>query len=133
MGPILIVEDDAGIRAVMQQTLEEDGYDTIAAQDGDDALRVLEAVDPACILLDLNLPVIDGLGFLQEIHRRGSWPPVLIVSSDPRGHALGPADGVIGYVPKPFDLDDLVTAVGIATQAFRLPPVNLSDAWRPEQ
>lgn len=116
MGPILIVDDDAMIRSLIEETLEEDGYTTMSARNGQDALHLIETTRPDCILLDLNMPILDGYGVLHGLAERRNTVPVLLMTSDPRGQRLGPADGVIGHVPKPFNLDHLSTAVAMTVQ-----------------
>ena len=121
MGPILIVDDDAAVRSLIQDTLEEGGYTTISAHNGQDALHILETTRPECILLDLNMPVLDGYGVLHGLAERRNTVPVLLMTSDSRGQRLGPSDGVVGHVPKPFNLDDLVGAVTLMVQAYPMP------------
>ena len=121
MGPVLIVEDDPTIRSLVQQTLDDEGYDTVTTANGVDALQLVETTHPACVVLDLNLPILDGYGFLHALDERRKRVPVLLMTADPRGQRLGPADGVLGHIPKPFDLDHLSTAVAMVTQ---VPPPN---------
>ena len=104
-----------GVHSIVQQTLGEDGYSTVTARTGVEALRIVESTRPVCIVLDLNLPVLDGHGVLAALRKREVNVPVLLMTSDPRGQQLGPADGVIGHIPKPFDLDHLTTAVAMVT------------------
>lgn len=109
--PVLIVEDDPAIRDVLLATLDEEGIPAVAVDNGLDALSVVRQRDPALILLDLDLPVLDGEGVLRALRTTGRDIPVLLMTADPRGNELGPDDGVSGHVPKPFNLDDLLKAI----------------------
>jgi CheY-like chemotaxis protein len=60
--PVLIVEDDASIRDVLADVLADEGYPTLMAEHGADALTCLEQTRPCLILLDLMMPVLDGFG-----------------------------------------------------------------------
>jgi CheY-like chemotaxis protein len=110
-GPILIVEDDPTIRHLLCSLIEDEGHDVVAVDNGIDAVSAASRHHPAAILLDLNLPRLDGTGVLSALRRDGISVPVLLVTADPRGQRLGMAEGVTGHVPKPFDLDDLLLAL----------------------
>jgi CheY-like chemotaxis protein len=113
--PILIVEDDPVIRQLLLDALELEGYAAVGVTNGLDALSAIHLREPAVVLLDLNLPLMDGEDVLREIRDRHAETQVLLLTADPRGDRLSLADGVTGHVPKPFDLDDLFLAIDIVT------------------
>ena len=78
-GKILVVDDDPQIRRVMKVTLVSHGYETIEARTGEEALESLPAVMPNLVLLDMNMPGMDGLETCRAI-RSGSDIPVIILS-----------------------------------------------------
>jgi two-component system response regulator MprA len=120
MGSILIVEDDASTRDLLFDAFMREGYQAFSASNGAEGLTKLRLRRPEFVLLDLNLPVLDGDAFLRGLRESGIRSQVLVMTADPRGSRLTPADGVCGHVPKPFDLDDLFTAirlVGLTTTA----------------
>jgi CheY-like chemotaxis protein len=111
---ILLVDDDAGFRDAVGRLLAANGYTTVAAADGHQALRVLRtSTAPALILLDLRMPVMDGPTFRAEQLRdpRLRSIPVLVVSAD-RTAAGDPRFRGVPSCPKPVDPDDLLRAVG---------------------
>ena len=114
VGPILIVEDDEAIRDLLLDALEQDGYEAVAVSNGIEGVAAAQLRSPAVILLDLNLPLLDGEGVLRELERQGPHAPVVLMTSDPRGDRLSSAVGVSGYLPKPFDLDDLIMTIEAA-------------------
>ena len=107
---ILVVDDDAAIRDLLSEVFELEGYRVETAANGAEALQRLEQVRPVLILLDVTMPILDGLGVAQELRRRGSPIPVLILSAldevDRDAHVLG-----TGRLGKPFDLFVLLTMV----------------------
>jgi CheY-like chemotaxis protein len=122
MSYILIVEDELSILDLLEQVLGDDGYTTVGVGNGRAALAAIAANCPDCILLDLNLPLLDGEGVLRALASRAVRPPVLMMTADPRGQRFGPADGVVGHVPKPFDLDHLTDVVAMTIQQYEHEP-----------
>lgn len=115
---VLVVDDDPLIRSIIRDLLEEEGFAVALASDGIQAIRMVSERFPALIILDMGLPLMDGeqVGILLHTNH-GSKLPILIVSA-----STGVADkarrvGAVGYLRKPFDLDDLTAAVHGALQA----------------
>jgi len=108
-GCILVVDDERDIRDVIAELLQDEGYDVEEAGDGAEALAKARDCHPLVVLLDLMMPGMSGWEFRDR--QRGDPQlaeiPVIVVS------ALGKALGVdaAGYLQKPFDLDDLLSAV----------------------
>jgi CheY-like chemotaxis protein len=113
---VLVVDDDPDILQTLALCLSTEGYRVLMAANGQEALRVLESDRPACILLDLMMPVMDGWQFVAEIEKRGMrGSPLLILSADRavQGHAAKlRADS---FLAKPFDLDELLVKVSQLT------------------
>ena len=111
---VLVVEDDASIRTLLRYALEEEGYRVACARDGREALERVERDRPDAIVLDLQLPVMDGAGFARALARRtgGDAIPVLVVSGDYAAHRIAAELGAAGCLAKPFELDALLEAVG---------------------
>ncbi|WP_207460569.1 response regulator [Azospirillum sp. SYSU D00513] len=86
----LVVDDDDTTRAIVRMTLEEDGWSVVEAPDGRAALERIAEAPPAVILLDLNMPRMNGYAFLRELRANPDWRaiPVIIVS----GGELDPAE-----------------------------------------
>jgi len=120
---ILIVEDEARIRAFLARAFEAEGFAVDVVQDGEQGLERALACDYDLVVLDLLLPGRDGLDALQELHRRRSEVPVLILSARGdlatklRGFELGAVD----YVAKPFSLDELLARARVHLRRVRVP------------
>src|SRR5438128_1305372 len=104
--PVLIVDDDADVRDAMEFLLRSEGYRTVTAADGDDALTKLRAgLEPCLILLDLMMPWKDGFQFRQEQMRdpRLSAIPVVVLSGRHQPEIDAPLLNAAAYVQKPVD------------------------------
>ena len=109
---ILVVEDDPGIQGAICLALEAEGYATITAGDGREALTRLEHAQPALVLLDLGLPVVDGEAVAAYVKRRyGSAVPIVVVSATAQTDARPWRLGSRAYIRKPFELADLLGTI----------------------
>ena len=103
---ILVVEDDPGITEVLERGLGEEGYATRSAQDGETGLRLLEQLRPDLLILDINLPGIDGLEVCRKVRSGKGYTPIIIVSGKTAEsqRILGLELGADDYVTKPFSV-----------------------------
>lgn len=106
---ILLVEDDALLGKGLETGLMQAGFAVAWAHDGEDAQVALEAEDFDAVVLDLGLPVIDGLSVLRWLRARGSRVPVLILTArdDVEDRVAGLDAGADDYLVKPFALSEL--------------------------
>jgi CheY-like chemotaxis protein len=113
--PVLIVDDDEEIRESMIDFLQDHGYAPVGATNGKDALDKLEGglPEPCVIIMDLMMPVMDGLTFRDEQlrHPELAGIPVIVVSAFREAAAVVRDMDCVGLVPKPLDLDKLLRAV----------------------
>ena len=118
---VLIVEDEAAIAELVAVNLRHNGFTPIWAEDGEAAQRELGAVLPDVVLLDWNMPIMNGLEFLHELTRRQlANPPKVIfctTENDLDHIRAAVAAGADEYVMKPFDRETLegkLQLVGVA-------------------
>ena len=107
---VLVVDDSKTIRNIQKRILEQLGYTEVyEAEDGQIALQVVEQVSPELILVDWNMPNMDGLTFVKEMRGNGSDVPMIMVTTEAeRSHVLEAIQaGVNNYVLKPFTPDVL--------------------------
>lgn len=115
---ILIVDDSALTRTVMERTVRMCGVEINeirTAEHGKAALQALEEFWPDIVFCDINMPVMDGLKFVEEVQRSDEWRdlPVVIVStegSETRIEELR-RNGVQGYIRKPFAPEDVAAMI----------------------
>lgn len=110
---LLLVEDNVAMQTSLQRSFERRGMQVVICGDGARALDRWRAAVPDVVLLDLNLPGIDGLAVLAQARAEGLATPVIVLTA--RGavgdRILGLNTGADDYLPKPFDLDELEARV----------------------
>ncbi|HYP41819.1 MAG TPA: response regulator [Chloroflexia bacterium] len=110
-GTILVVDDDPAILSTVADILEFEGYKVEVAANGAEGLRILERVHPKLVLLDMRMPVLDGWDFARALRERGIILPILVMTAAQDARRWAQEIGAAGYVSKPFELLDLLTAV----------------------
>jgi two-component system chemotaxis response regulator CheY len=111
--PILVVDDDPSIRALVVEVLTDDGYAVVEAGDGAEALALTGAAEPCLILLDMRMPVMDGWAFARAYREQTTdRAPVVVMTAARDARAWAAEIGADGVLPKPFDLVDLANVVG---------------------
>jgi DNA-binding response OmpR family regulator len=124
----LVVEDDMVLADVLAFTLRREGYEVLLAQDGEAALERFEAEKPAIILLDLNLPKLDGAAVCRKIRQNHDTPIIMLSVRDSdadviRGLELGADD----YLTKPFSPAQLLARMqAVLRRAGQNSPKKLS-------
>lgn len=110
---ILLVEDDRLLGDGMRRALEHVGYTVTWARDGQEALSAALTQRYSCILLDLRMPLMNGIEALKQIRERGDKTPVIIVTANERPDQKvdGLDAGADDYLVKPFDLSELLARV----------------------
>jgi two-component system OmpR family response regulator len=110
---ILVVDDEVGIRELICDALSMSEFQTQTASDGLEALTRIRRERFDLIILDINLPKLDGLSLLEKIRKEGSQVPVLILSArrDRNDITTGLKNGADDYLTKPFGIEELVLRV----------------------
>lgn len=137
---ILIVDDEAGVRELLKDALKLAGFDTHVANDGMSALTALRSFTPDIMIIDINMPLMDGFELVERLRKNGNDVPVLMLSARAdrvdvtRGLTLGADD----YVVKPFGLEELVLRLkailrrsqisGMAITSLKCGPISIDDA-----
>lgn len=109
----MVVDDELGVRELIGDALRLGGFDAVEAADGHEAMQVLRHTKPNLLIVDVNMPVMDGFELLQKLRDRGIETPVIMLSARgdrvdvTRGLQLGADD----YVRKPFGLEELLLRV----------------------
>lgn len=110
---ILLVEDEKDLAAIVKQGLEEDGYIVETAHDGEEGLYMAESFPADAIILDIMLPVMDGLTILKTIRKKGITTPVLLLTARDAivDKIAGLDTGADDYLTKPFSFPELLARV----------------------
>jgi len=126
---VLVAEDDAGIRSVLADVLESEGYDVIPAGDGRGALEAYRAHAPDAVLLDIMMPELSGYEVCRAIRKHDARVAVLMVTA--KGAEI---DAVVGlelgaddYIAKPFGVHELVARLAAVLRRTRARPAPTAD------
>ena len=110
---IMVIDDEAGVRELLADALKLAGFEAVVASDAMNAQTMLRTVKPDLLIVDINMPLMDGFEFIERIRSNGDNTPALMLSARgdradiTRGLTLGADD----YVTKPFGLEELVLRV----------------------
>jgi DNA-binding response OmpR family regulator len=108
-GSVLLVEDEENLASLVRAYLEQEGYRVVWAGSGADALHTLDTEPVRLVVLDLNLPDVDGLSICKQIRARSSVPVVMLTARDDEADRLAGLDaGADDYIGKPFSPRELV-------------------------
>lgn len=109
---ILIVDDDKNICELLRLYLEKDGFSTIVANDGGQALTAAQINNPDLILLDIMMPILDGWQVCREIRKTSNVPIIMLTAKgETFDKVLGLELGADDYVTKPFDSKEVVARI----------------------
>jgi response regulator NasT len=118
---VLIAEDEALIRLDLKEMLEEEGYSVVGeAGDGETAVALAESLRPDLVILDVKMPVLDGIAAAERIATARIAPVVILTAFSQRDIVEKAREaGAMAYVVKPFQKHDLLPAVEMARSRFR--------------
>ena len=109
---VLVVEDNESIRELVALTLEEAGYVVVRARDGQEALEALAHFKPRVILLDIQMPRMDGRTFAALYHGRlRHRAPIVVMTASANPVQAARDTQATAYLAKPFEMDDLLSLV----------------------
>ncbi|MFI7023461.1 ANTAR domain-containing response regulator [Micromonospora sp. NPDC049900] len=117
---VLIAEDEALIRLDLAEMLAEEGYEVVGeAGDGETAVRLAEELKPDLVILDIKMPIMDGLAAAERIAGARIAPVIILTAFSQRDLVeRARAAGAMAYLVKPFQKSDLVPAVEIALSRY---------------
>ena len=107
---VLVVDDDAAVRRMLRLMLRDEGFEVDVAEGGEEGLKHLEDHPPDAVVLDLEMPEMDGRTFYRELRNRGFDTPVLVVSAY-GARAARRELGAEASLDKPFEPEALISAV----------------------
>ena len=113
MKRILIVDDQQGIRLLLKEVFEREGYETLIASSGKEALEITEQICPHIVLMDMKMPGMDGIELLKRLRKRNKKSQVIMMTAYGEMGVIEESMnwGVVRYFTKPFDVFELRDAV----------------------
>ncbi len=112
-GRVLVLEDNGLLLETMEDFLENSGFEVNLAKDGEEALKLSYENSYMLYLLDINVPLINGIEFLKELREFGDNTPAIFITSSNEKESIikGYDAGCDDYIKKPFDLDELLMRI----------------------
>jgi len=125
---VLIIDDEKNLTDLIAHHLKAKGYQTVIAQNGQEGLQKLQVIIPDLIILDINMPVMNGLEFYRQITTDFGRVrfPVLVLTSRKELEKTFSDIQAAGFLPKPFLIEDLIREVEKITAGFSKPMVYLT-------
>ncbi|HEY8648716.1 MAG TPA: response regulator [Candidatus Limnocylindria bacterium] len=109
---VLVIDDDEELCGTICEALRDDGFAAASVPHGAAALEMVKLNEPALLLLDLRMPIMDGWSFVQQYRRAAVAPAaIILMSANPDLPGIADQLGADGHLRKPFDLDDLRATV----------------------
>lgn len=112
---VLTIDDSRTIRDLLRTALTGAGFEVLQAEDGQHGLQVLHGSAPDVIITDINMPNLDGFGFIERVRAGGPHraTPILVLTTESSAEKKARARqaGATGWIVKPFNTDSLIQAV----------------------
>ena len=117
---IIIAEDDQAVRDALDRALRYEGYSVISVNNGSQALEESQISPPDLFILDVMMPIVDGLSVCRALRRNGDKTPVLILTAkhEVSDRVAGLDAGADDYLVKPFSLDELLARIRALLRRF---------------
>ena len=118
---ILVVEDETSLNDLLQDALRMNGYETISAKHGLETLRLVRDDKPDLVILDINMPQMDGFEVLKKLRKENNDIPVIVLTARDQkdDKAIGFGLGADDFVTKPFGLEELLMRVAAVLRRFK--------------
>ena len=121
MSKILIADDEAHIREILRVYFDKEGYQVVEAEDGQQALLKFEKESPDLIILDIMMPVMDGITACEEFRRKYDVPIIMLTAKDDvSDKVMGLDMGADDYMTKPFAIEELLARIRVALKKHRM-------------
>jgi CheY-like chemotaxis protein len=108
---VLVVDDAPDIRELLSYTLEVEGYTVLQASDGGEALEVAAAHEPAVIVMDMQMPILDGIEATKRLKSERRLRDIPVIAYSAYSRDLLSRDLFTDVVPKPSSLDEILSAI----------------------
>ena len=123
---ILVAEDETSLNDLLQDALRMNGYETISAKHGLEALRLIREQKPDLVILDINMPQLDGFGVIEKLRNENNNVPVIVLTARDQkdDKTIGFGLGADDFVTKPFGLEELLMRVAAVLRRSKNTPTS---------
>ena len=123
---ILVAEDETSLNDLLQDALRMNGYETISAKHGLEALRLIREQKPDLVILDINMPQLDGFGVIEKLRNENNNVPVIVLTARDQkdDKSIGFGLGADDFVTKPFGLEELLMRVAAVLRRSKNTPTS---------
>jgi len=123
---ILVAEDETSLNDLLQDALRMNGYETISAKHGLEALRLIREQKPDLVILDINMPKLDGFGVIEKLRNENNNVPVIVLTARDQkdDKTIGFGLGADDFVTKPFGLEELLMRVAAVLRRSKNTPTS---------
>ena len=123
---ILVAEDETSLNDLLQDALRMNGYETISAKHGLEALRLIREQKPDLVILDINMPQLDGFGVIEKLRNENNSVPVIVLTARDQqdDKSIGFGLGADDFVTKPFGLEELLMRVAAVLRRSKNTPTS---------
>ena len=123
---ILVAEDETSLNDLLQDALRMNGYETISAKHGLEALRLIREEKPDLVILDINMPQLDGFGVIEKLRNENNNVPVIVLTARDQkdDKSIGFGLGADDFVTKPFGLEELLMRVSAVLRRSQNTPTS---------
>ncbi len=123
---ILVAEDETSLNDLLQDALRMNGYETISAKHGLEALRLIREQKPDLVILDINMPQLDGFGVIEKLRNENNNVPVIVLTARDQkdDKTIGFGLGADDFLTKPFGLEELLMRVAAVLRRSKNTPTS---------
>ena len=115
LAKIMIVDDELDFRAMLNLMFQKEGFETEMAEDGTDFLEKIDSFNPDLVTLDVMMPGLTTDEILEKLKEKKSNPKIILLTvvrySDEEREKMLKTNNIVGYIKKPFELDDLIGSI----------------------
>ena len=121
---ILVAEDETSLNDLLQDALRMNGYETISAKHGMEAVRLIREEKPDLVILDINMPQLDGFGVIEKLRNENNNIPIIVLTARDQkdDKSIGFGLGADDFVTKPFGLEELLMRVAAVLRRSKNKP-----------
>lgn len=121
---ILVAEDETSLNDLLQDALRMNGYETISAKHGMEAVRLIREEKPELVILDINMPQLDGFGVIEKLRNENNNIPIIVLTARDQkdDKSIGFGLGADDFVTKPFGLEELLMRVAAVLRRSKNKP-----------